>query len=80
MKARFGGDYEKLQQRLAETGIPGEWRQNGNHFQYRADNGAVLNWWKSTGTVTFQGDPDAAVNVLEAAFLKATVGYLAPAR
>ena len=51
------------------TGIAGEWRQGENLHQYRADSGAVLNWWKSTGTVTFQG-PEAAAANLKTAFLK----------
>jgi hypothetical protein len=49
--------------------IAGEWRQGENLHQYRADSGAVLNWWKSTGTVTFQG-PEAAAGNLKTAFLK----------
>ena len=51
------------------TGIAGEWRQGENLHQYRADSGAVLNWWESTGTVTFQG-PEAAAGNLKTAFLK----------
>ncbi len=44
-----------------------------NHHQYRAYDGAVLNWWKSTGTVTFQG-PDVEAMALKAAFLKVVSG------
>ena len=47
----------------------GEWRKRENHHQYRATTGAVLNWWKSTGTIMFKG-PRPAAKDLEAAFLR----------
>jgi hypothetical protein len=68
MKLRFYGNYRNLQQVMALTGTAGAWREGENHHQYRATTGAVLNWWKSTGTVTFQG-PKSAVKDLKAAFL-----------
>ena len=39
-------------------------------MQYLTDNGAVLNWSKSTGTVWFQGKEDAAIPKLKRAFVK----------
>jgi hypothetical protein len=45
---------------VALTGIDGEWREMGNHCQFRAVSGAILNYWKSTGTVNFQGPSLAA--------------------
>ena len=69
MKMTFPGGFETLQSVVMLTGIAGEWRCGENHFQYRANTGAVFNWWKSTGTVTFQG-PEAAAMALRAAFLK----------
>lgn len=69
MRIRFPGDFESLQSVVMLTSIAGEWRQGENHYQYRADTGGVLNWWKSTGTVTFQG-PEAAAANLKVAFLK----------
>jgi len=53
---------------MSGIGIGGEWRKRENHHQYRAATGAVLNWWKSTGTITFEG-PESAAKDLEAAFL-----------
>ena len=72
MKIKFPGDFESLQSVVMLTGIEGEWSERENHHQYRADTGAVLNWWRSTGTVTFQG-PEAAAANLKAAFLKVSV-------
>ena len=69
MKLRFYGNYRNLQQVMALTGTAGAWREGENHHQYRATTGAVLNWWKPTGTVTFQG-PKSAVKDLKTAFLK----------
>jgi hypothetical protein len=69
VKIKFPGDFESLQSVVMFTGIAGEWREGENHHQYRAETGAVFNWWRSTGTVTFQG-PEAAAANLKAAFLK----------
>lgn len=63
---KFRGSYEELQQLVATTGVDGEWIEQKSQAQYRADSGAVLNFWSSTGTVNFQGPPSAA-NELEAA-------------
>jgi hypothetical protein len=65
---KFYGYYEQLQNQLALTGIGGVWRNFGNHKQYVTNTGAILNWWRSTKTVYFQGGPPAAKEELEAAF------------
>jgi hypothetical protein len=64
---KFYGSYEGLQKLLAFTGIGGVWRDLENHKQYVANTGAILNWWRSTKTVYFQGGPPAAKEELEAA-------------
>ena len=62
------GDFKALRRLVTLTGIPGEWTKGKNgHRQFRTANGAVLNYWKSTGTITFQGRD------LPAAELKAMV-------
>jgi hypothetical protein len=62
------GDFKALRRVVKLTGIPGEWTKEKNGLrQFRAVNGAVLNYWKSTGTITFQGRD------LPAAELKAMV-------
>ena len=55
MKKRFRGTYAELQDQVMLTGIFGEWRDLANHKQFRGDNGAILNWWELTGTISFQG-------------------------
>jgi hypothetical protein len=54
---------------VALTGIDGEWTEMGNHCQFRAVSGALLNYWKSTGTVNFQG-PSRAAEEFKSMFLK----------
>jgi hypothetical protein len=73
MSAKFKADFKTLRKVVALTGILGEWRRRENHRQYRAWNGSVLNWWKSTGTVTFQG-PKIPAKALEKAFSKVVSG------
>ena len=62
------GDFKTFRGIVALAGIPGEWKKlpNGQR-QYRTHDGAVLNYWKSTGRITFQG------RELPAAELKAMV-------
>ena len=65
IKMTFSGTYEELQDDVKLTGIYGEWRDFGNHKQFRSDTGAILNWWQSTGAITFQG-PGLATEEFEA--------------
>ena len=65
MKMKFSGTYPELQEKVELTGIYGEWRDLGNQKQFRADTGAILNWWQSTATITVQG-PGLAAEEFEA--------------
>jgi hypothetical protein len=56
MALQFGGSYEDLKKCVALTNFSGWWRNLENHQkQYRTDDGAILNWWETTGTIMFQG-------------------------
>jgi hypothetical protein len=66
------GDFKALRKITALTGITGKWTKTKNHCAYRTETGAVLNYWKTTGTVTFQG-PELAAAELAAVFLKRAV-------
>ena len=61
------GDFKVLRLAVARTGITGDWIPGVNKREFRAHNGAVLNYWKSTGTISFQGP------VLVAAKFKASL-------
>jgi hypothetical protein len=71
MKRKFRGTFEELQELVTTTGIGGEWIDQTQVTQYRADSGAILNYWSSTGTVNFRGGPVAAEE-LETAMFSAT--------
>jgi hypothetical protein len=59
MSLKFRGSYGKLRKCVGRTECEGVWRDLPNgQKQYRTDNGAILNWWESSGTINFQGrDP-----------------------
>ena len=56
MSLKFQGNYGKLKKTVVRTGLGGFWRElKYGQKQYRTDDGGVLNWWETTGTITFQG-------------------------
>jgi len=58
------GNFKILRYVVAHTGIAGEWiKGNNGHRQFRTVNGAVLNYWKTTGTINFQGSQRAAAEL-----------------
>lgn len=61
MTLKFRGNYAKIKECVSRTGFDGQWRdlQNGGR-QYRTDDGGVLNWWKRSGKILFQGHGSAA--------------------
>jgi hypothetical protein len=61
MKMKYDGDFVGLRAIVRKCGVGGEWRfieRSGLH-QFKALTGEDLNWWPSTGTVTFQGGDKA---------------------
>lgn len=55
MARKFHGTYQELQDRVLLTGMEGRWRDLGNQKQFFSEDGAVLNWWQSSGTLFMQG-------------------------
>jgi hypothetical protein len=71
MKLKFLGDLAKLKKCVSRTGVPGQWREIKNQqMQYRTDDGAFLNWWESSGTITFQAKEEETIRKLKRAFVK----------
>jgi hypothetical protein len=70
---KFRGSLVELQELVATTGSSGDWLKLKNQTQYRADSGAILNFWESTGTVNFQG-PSSAAKEFEAAVFQVNAG------
>ena len=72
MQLKFRGNYAKLRKCVSRTRIDGKWRElKYGHKQYRTDDGGYLNWWETTGTLTFEGSNSAAKEELTQAFIAA---------
>jgi hypothetical protein len=57
----FRRDYDKLKKLVSQTGLDGRWKKLASHTrQYITDDGGVLNWHPSKGSVWFQGEDEAA--------------------
>lgn len=60
MAMKFRGSIEQLQAIVGMTGASGEWVDKGRgYWQFRGNDNAILNWWQSSGTITFQGPQEA---------------------
>ncbi len=58
MATRFSGTIEELKAKLAPLDTSGSWTEvNTNQHQFRHHDGGVMNWFPSTGSITFQGKP-----------------------
>jgi len=68
------GNFKVLRYAVKRTGIQGEWTKDKdeNQYQFLAENGAVLNYWKSTGTINFQGS-ELAADELKAMVLRRAI-------
>lgn len=56
MAKKFKGGIEQLKAVVEMTGASGEWVDKGRgYWQFRCNDNAILNWWASSGTITFQG-------------------------
>ncbi len=56
MARKFKGTIEQLKTVVEMTGSSGEWLDKGRgYWQFRCNDSAILNWWASSGTITFQG-------------------------
>lgn len=66
---KWPGSIDGLRRIVAESGYRGEWRgPEESRFQFRAEGGAILNWWATTKTLYFQGPQDEEAR-LRAAFI-----------
>ncbi|PWT86635.1 MAG: hypothetical protein C5B58_01115 [Acidobacteria bacterium] len=54
---KFRGPLRQLQSIVSQCAIPGEWQfhKTNKFYRFRAAAGTILNWWPTTGTITFQG-------------------------
>ena len=63
--ATFAGPFDELRDMLHRLGYEGEWSDIANGHQFRARNGAKLNWYPSTGTLQCQGKPSIRARLEE---------------
>ena len=52
---KFHGEFSELETRVTALGYVGEWSQDNGKRIFRSKDGAILNWWASTGTLQVQG-------------------------
>jgi len=57
---KFKGSREDLIRKIQSLGYSVELRDAGAAVQVKTTDGAILNWYSSTGTVNFQGDSAAS--------------------
>lgn len=53
--AEFSGEFEGLKGLVTEIGYVGQWNDIAGGKQFKSSDGAILNWYSSTGKLLFQG-------------------------
>ena len=61
----FKGEFEELQNLLAQKGCVGQWSDVANAKQFRSNEGGIMNWYTATGRVMFQGPAGPRGKLLE---------------
>lgn len=62
---KFKGTKEALIVKIQSLGYTVEIKESGAGLQFRAADGAIMNWFPSTGTINFQGDTAASARLKE---------------
>jgi hypothetical protein len=54
---KFEGSLDDLQDTVMRCAVLGEWsfHKKSYFYRFRTSTGAILNWWPTTGTISFQG-------------------------
>ena len=69
MPQSFKGTLDEFKTLARDAGVHGEWSEDGQgKHTFRAEEGGLLNWWPSSGTVQFQGTPAAKTALEEKLF------------
>ena len=59
MGLRFDGEFGDLQRLVRDLKCKGEWKEVQNGAQFRSKDGAIINWFQTTGTINVQGPEPA---------------------
>jgi predicted nucleotide-binding protein len=62
---KFKGTKEELIGKIQSLGYAIEVKEAGSGIQFRTADGAIMNWFPSTGTINFQGDTAASAKLSE---------------
>ncbi|WP_230425822.1 TIR domain-containing protein [Plesiomonas shigelloides] len=60
---KFKGTKEELIGKVQSLGYSIEVKDAGSGIQFRTTDGAIMNWFPSTGTINFQGEPTASIKL-----------------
>ena len=63
---KFRGDFAQLETKVSALGYMGRWSEDNGKKVFRSEDGAILNWWPSTGTLNVQGPKPARIKLEEA--------------
>jgi predicted nucleotide-binding protein len=67
LASKFKGSIESLKSLIQTAGLTGKWiERSQGPYTFTSDDGGILNFWRSTGTIQYQGN-DAAKAALESA-------------
>jgi predicted nucleotide-binding protein len=66
MALQFKGTKQELEAQIAAAGIRGAWEDISNGHRFRSDDSGVLTWYPKTGSVTCQGNGEAAARLEKA--------------
>lgn len=58
-KKHFGG-IDELKKIVDNSGLTGKWKELADgHYQFVRNEGGSISWWKSTGTISIQGNANS---------------------
>ena len=57
MQKTFTGTIDELKAAVAASGIDGHWLDEGEFFEFHADDGPALNFWPDKQILMLQGAP-----------------------
>lgn len=60
---KFKGTREELIEKIQSIGYAIDVKDAGTGVQFRTADGAIMNWYPSTGTINFQGDGSASTRL-----------------
>ena len=63
---KFRGGFAQLETKKSKLEYVGEWSEDNGKMVFRSEDGAILNWWPSTGTLNVQGPKPARIKLEEA--------------